>query len=410
MFASLRQKSMMFLLGFVTLAATEARARGQSRTSQQSSTITLRGTNSFNLPGGLPFLTGGIGTNPLAALSAYGGAGLAAGALATPYGNPYASAALLSNAYGGGYGASPYSSGYGNSSGYGTPNSGSYLDPAAEEIKAQGQLMVNQQQAFYIREKVRAERIDNKRKAFDEYIYERDKTPTVEEERRRLQAQQVQRARNDPPDTEIWSGRALNDLLRDLGRPTGNKESAGLGTQKIPLDQDALKHINLTGNAGNIALLKNEGRLHWPVGLSGAEFQAERELLTRLAYEAVKQVEFNGQVAANTIRQMSSTATRMQQQLRKEGETLSSAFYIEAKGFLLGIDSAITALQQADVRHHFTGKYALRASTVPELVKFMTEHGLQFAPALPSDRSAYLALHRALANYDMSTLVQTTAR
>jgi hypothetical protein len=41
-------------------------------------------------------------------------------------------------------------------------------------------------------------------KAFDEYLYERDKTPTAEDERRLLETQIVQHARNNPPASEIW--------------------------------------------------------------------------------------------------------------------------------------------------------------------------------------------------------------
>jgi hypothetical protein len=107
---------------------------------------------------------------------------------------------------------------------------------------------------------------------------------------------------------------------------------------------------------------------------------------------------------------MSTTNDRIRVKLRSEANTLSTALYIEAKGFLSGIDSAISALRQKDVSNHFTGKYELRARTVPELVKFMSQQRLQFAPALPEDRNAYTVLHRALASYDLPSIVQTTAR
>jgi hypothetical protein len=185
---------------------------------------------------------------------------------------------------------------------------------------------------------------------------------------------------------------------------------ADFGTQPLPLDRDGLKRINVTRANGDVALLKNNGRLSWPLGLSGSEYQTERELLTNLAQEAVKQAAFNGKVPTDIIRQMSSTANALRLKLRSEANTLSSELYIEAKGFLLTIDRAITALRQEDVNNHFNGKYDLRATTIPELVKFMNEQGLQFAPALPEDRTAYAVLHRALATYDLSPAVQTTAR
>ncbi len=407
MYKYLRQTSTMVLLGLVTLAATEARARGQSRMMMPSSTRPVQQMNNLGAPSRSAFMTGSVGTSPLAALGAFGGIG----ASTTPFGNTIAGAGLLANTYGGGYTGNLSSSGYGTpSSGYGTPSSGYTVDPDAEQIKAQGQIMVNQQQAYYARERVRSEKIDNQRKAFDEYLYEREKTPTAEDERRLLATQQVRRARNNPSVSEIWSGQALNELLKDLARPAGKKESAELRTQPILLDQDGLKVINLTRGAGNIALLKNKGRLSWPEALSGSDSRAEREQLTGLAQEAVKQAEFNGTTSVEITREMSRLVDRMRLELRNDAKTLPSALYTEATGFLNNLDSAITALKQPDVRNHFTGQYALQARTVPELVNFMSEQRLQFAPALSADRTAYEILHRALATYDPSPMVQTTAR
>jgi hypothetical protein len=133
MFDSLKKKSVFFLLGLVALAATEVRARGQSRMSQPSSLRTPQQSNNLGVLSRSSFLTAGFGTNPLAALGAYSGTG----ALSTLYGNPYAGTALGANAYGGGYGAysaSPYSSSYG-SSGYGTPNPGNNVAPPLRKPK-----------------------------------------------------------------------------------------------------------------------------------------------------------------------------------------------------------------------------------------------------------------------------------
>jgi len=139
---------------------------------------------------------------------------------ANPYGslsaNPYAAATLANSAYG----ADPYSSSLYNNPymgyGYADPYRG-YLSGAADVINSQGKFMVSQQQAYLMKEQVREARINNKRRAFDEYLYEREKTPTAEEERQRSMMEQIQRSRSNPPITEIWSGKALNDLLKFSG-------------------------------------------------------------------------------------------------------------------------------------------------------------------------------------------------
>src|SRR5262249_53309293 len=70
----------------------------------------------------------------------------------------------------------PYYPGY-----YYDPYAG-YLSGAADVINAQGQFMVSTQQAYLQREQVRQARLDNRRRAFDEYLYERERRPTQEDE------------------------------------------------------------------------------------------------------------------------------------------------------------------------------------------------------------------------------------
>jgi hypothetical protein len=52
------------------------------------------------------------------------------------------------------------------------------------------------------------------------------------------------------------------------------------------------------------------------------------------------------------------------------------------------------------VSNHFDGYWAPQARSVAELVQFMAEKGLRFAPAAPGDEPAYTALYHALAAYD----------
>jgi len=88
--------------------------------------------------------------------------------------------------------------------------------------------------------------------------------------------------------------------------------------------------------------------------------------------------------------------------LRKTGRDLPPNAYIDAKSFLNNLSSSVSALQQRDVGNYFTGKYALRVKTVPELVKYMSEQGLRFAPAVPGEEGPYQALYQALVSYDLA--------
>jgi hypothetical protein len=291
---------------------------------------------------------------------------------------------------------------------YGDPYSPYFYDPnqaylraGADAINTQGRLPVNQQQAHQLREQVRSAKLDNRRKAFDAYLYERQRTPTMEEERQRFLRQQLERSRNDPPLTEVWSGQALNTLLADLRQQLGRAADARLRTFEITLDEDVLKRINLTSGtgSGSLGILRNGGRLGWPVALSDHEFKDDRDRIGSLAEEAVRQAQLNNRVDAGSLQELNAGVARVQRELKRRGGDLPFNQYRDAKAFLNSLGDAVRALRQPDVGNHFTGKYTLKAGTVGELVQFMADRGLQFAPAVPGDEAAYLALHHALAGY-----------
>src|SRR4051812_19056263 len=91
-----------------------------------------------------------------------------------------------------------------------------YLSGSAEVINAQGKYMVSAQQANLVKEHVERDKIANKRRAIDEWLYERKVLPTPEDERERDQREMLRYMQNDPPATEIYAGPALNVLLADL--------------------------------------------------------------------------------------------------------------------------------------------------------------------------------------------------
>jgi hypothetical protein len=316
--------------------------------------------------------------------------------------NPYAyNPYLYGNAYSGaGYGSGSYDTAGLYTNPYYDPIYGAFQG-LASLTDAEGRFLERQQSANLKYQQVRSARTDNRRKVFDQYLYEKSRTPTPEEAREAFMHEQVARARNNPPLNDIISGKSLNDLLADLKKlPDG--QVATLRTLNVPLDEESLKHVNFTANrgAGNVGLLKNEGRLNWPVALSLNEFKDDRQELNSLAQEAVRQAEYNSQVDPGTLRRMMEDSSRMRAQLRAGVGDMPPALYIEGTTFLNNLDDAIRALQQPGVGNFFSGKYKITAKTIPDLVKFMIDHGLQFAPAVPGDEPAYLALHQSLAAYD----------
>jgi hypothetical protein len=255
-------------------------------------------------------------------------------------------------------------------------------------------------QASLLQEQAIAERLANRRRAFDELQYERDKSPTPEQEL-------LSRSRDNPPLAEVRSGQALNALLTDLRRV--GVDELNRSDALLPLDRRGLRRINVSHGRGNIALLKDEGRLTWPAGLSGAAFQEPRERLTARAAEAIRQAGSPGRVDPDILQQMAGDVSQLRQLIRQNTKELSFQPYTEARDFLQGFDDALVALGQPEAPNYVNGTYDLKAQTVLGLVQQMTDAGLRFAPATPGDEAAYETLREALAACDRVAAKPQTA-
>jgi hypothetical protein len=306
---------------------------------------------------------------------------------------------------GGGYGGSYGGSGY-DPSFYSNPYS-SYPDPyggglrgAAEAIRAQGQFEKDFQGARLLNQEVERSKIDTRRKIFDEWLYERANTPTVNDIQEALQKSERRHALLGASLTEILNAHALNVLLDDLAKK-GNWNGKD---QYGPIDPDLLKQINVTSTlgAGNVALFKNlkDGTpLTWPLPLQGIAYQDEVRRLNQKAAEAVKLVMSTGQADAATLNDMKQDITRLRGKLSSHINDLTPSQIVEANRFLNQFNEAVRGLEQPDVASYFTDKFAIKAKSVPDLVKHMQEKGLKFAPAVGGDEAAYSALYNYLVGY-----------
>lgn len=296
----------------------------------------------------------------------------------------------------------PY--GYGYPYGYPDPYGG-YLRGAASVIDSQGQLMLNTQQTYLQQQKVKQSKIDTKRKAFDEWKYEQANTPTLEEERARIRAEQLRRSQNDPPAPEIWSGKALNDLLKDVQR----LQVSGAYAPSVTLDQETLRHVNVSSGvgSGSVGLLRDDGKLQWPLPLQDELYDADRKQIDDLMVKAVQQAR-SGAVEAKTLRGLIAAVKKATDKLRANINNTPSTQYISAKRYLTQLEDSTKILQDPNVANYF-GRWQARGNTVAELVTNMAQQGLSFAPATQGDEPYYTALHHAMASYD-TALAQLARR
>lgn len=291
----------------------------------------------------------------------------------------------MQGAYGG-FGASGYS-----------PGSGGYSLPASEPASAYPLTPAEvASRVALLKEQVTAERLANRRRAIDQATYEREKAFSPEQEL-------LRRSRTNPGPGEVASGDALNALMGQLRRQANGTKSQSLPDLALPFDAAGLKHINMTRGPGNMALLRNGGRLHWPTALTGADLQEPRERLVFETAAAVRQAA-RGSLDPGVIHRMTVDVERMRQFLHRGAKNVDLQAFAAANAYLRKFDDALLALRQPDAANHFTGAYELKATTVLELVHQMTQNGLRFAPALAGDEGFYAALRESLVACERATL------
>jgi hypothetical protein len=337
-----------------------------------------------------------LGFNPYIGGFGFGGSPLLNAGAYSPYG--YGGASLLSGGYGG-YGGY----GYGYYAGPGTNPYYGYLRGAADITSANAEYQKTIQQARELRAKAKIAELDARRRAFDEIDYERNKRPTAETMRKQDEAAALNEARNNPQFSSILDGTALNTLLREAQK----HQKAGHRAQSAPLDENTLRGINLTpgDTRGNVGLLKDGGKLRWPAALEGPEFADARKTVNQLLSHAVQEVTFNHPVEPETLKDLRAALADMSQKVQDSVGEMSPTEYISAQRYLRQLGQAVTALSDPKVSNYFNKNWAARGKNVADLVKFMTDNGLVFAPAVPGDENAYRAMYDALASYDAELAV-----
>ena len=279
---------------------------------------------------------------------------------------------------------------------------GGYFHGTADIIRSQGQYLKSLQEADLTKEKVRVAKLETRRKYVEQWLWERANLPTWQDERERVQREELRRSRNDPPATEIWSGGALNVLLDDAKKIT----SLGLQSGSPPLDAELLAKINVTTGKrdANIGLIRS-GKVTWPLLLRRQPFKNDREYFDQLVARAPEEAGRN-KMDADAVEEMMQVINRLDKELKalvraqRDDDLWTPTLYIDARSFLNQLRDSVKVLMQPDVAQYLGGRYRAQGKDVAELVDYMGKNGLRFAAATPGSEGAYSALHHALARYD----------
>jgi hypothetical protein len=189
-------------------------------------------------------------------------------------------------------------------------------------------------------------------------------------------------------------------LLEDLKR----RRARGESLPAVPLAAEVLAHLNVTPSeyGANFALLKEGGKLHWPKAWHSrplAAVSAQRRAALEASLADVLAQARKGPPDTYRLDVLRRDLEELHVLLQVVMEGLPASTYLEAGRYLVELDGALRALEGSDATRFANGAYSLdpaRIKTVGDLVAFLAEKGLRFAPAVRGDESAYQALHDAL--------------
>jgi hypothetical protein len=290
------------------------------------------------------------------------------------------------------------------------PPEGYFLQGAAAVMNAYGNVVTSSEQARLMREQANQAKIETAKKRFEYELYVKANTPTYTEIQAKIAKDTLKRIQNTNNVAEIWSGRAPKILLDDLRNKVQTKK---VSVDAIPLSEDVLQHLNITTKAGsssNLGLLRNQGRFSWPTALSDLLTREEREKIETYASQAVNKAS-NGADPGTLVPDLQSALEKARDLLLQKVNEIPTTQYIQAKRFLNDFDAAALALSQKENANKYFQfqKWVSGGKTIQEVVDYMTKEGLEFAPAVQGDESAYQALNSALQAYNIAFNNQVAA-
>jgi hypothetical protein len=254
-------------------------------------------------------------------------------------------------------------------------------------------------------------KLDTRKKLVDAHAYVRAANEQQFTKQQIDQATRLlERVQKVPTSQEIASGKSLNILLDDLKKLDGLQVR---GTA-VMLEEDVLKLINVTsqGDGVNIGLLRDNGRFEWPAVFSNKNIVGDKEKGDiELRAQDLYREALNAKIDKNAASDLKASLRSLRESLNKNFKEAPAQNSLEGLRFLDNFDAAVVALEKGDaaVSVDFQQKFAKGGKTVQELVDYMKNKRLRFAPANPSDEPVYQALQTALAAQSMMVHNQISA-
>ncbi len=319
--------------------------------------------------------------------------------------NPVASAAMQSALANSTAPYDPYAQSLYNPYTYGIgPVGGAYVG-IAEIYRAYGTAINDLERARILRQQSIQAKLDTQRKRFELEMYLRANTPTYTDEQARVARITLTRIQNNSPPAEITAGKALNIMLEDA-RKFPNRKTA---LSPISLSEDVLQQLNVSAGEYGLGVLRNEGRINWPLAVQDL-LPAEQRKLFEAQAQALYQGALKGKVDPNVFRDFSNELDRTYENLLKRANEIPGPQYLEAKRFLSDLKDARNAIEKGEVANQAAYlRFVAGGKSIADVVDFMISKGLRFTPATGLDEAAYRAFYAAFVNFDVALNAQANS-
>jgi hypothetical protein len=268
-------------------------------------------------------------------------------------------------------------------------------------IRSEGDYLVKFQEAKILREQVRAARLENRKKEWEQWAWEQDFLEKSKWAARERDEKETRRQALERSPTKIISGWALNELREVLEKDPSKWSS--LRSKSLP--GGIMDNINMTTvgiGRVNTGLFKQR-ELPWPLLILEENF-SQRRLSADQKFIALKDEALNkGTISPKTVKDLEGDLDWLEEECNKlvqgpDAIKVGCDDSIHARRALKDLKRAVGAIKSDPSGKSITGILKpVQATSVGDLISEMHNLGLIFAPALQGNEQSYYALHNKLA-------------
>src|SRR5262249_14176647 len=208
-------------------------------------------------------------------------------------------------------------------------------------------------------------------------MYIKANTPTYTQEQEQVARVTLRRIQTNSLPGEVSSGKALNMLLDDLKRFPDRK----ISLDPLPLTEEILSHLNVTKTTFGMGLLRDYGKVVWPVEVEKLMTGTQRQDIEKQLRHLVKEAN-NERIDNNVIREVQKEIDRMREELVKKVNDIPTRPYLDGKRFLQDLYESTRAIERGEainqVRFQRFIENGKGTKSVQEVTDYMIKEALRF--------------------------------